>query len=245
MDSARTDGARTDGAQTDGARNDGARNEGAATGESFSARLRAATWSDHGDNETSAYMSALVEGRLARDEYAVLVAQLHPVYELLEAAADRMAPDPVAGPFDLPGLRRRDALEADLAFYYGPRWRARIEPNATTARYCDRLGEVCFGWPGGFVAHHYTRYMGDLSGGQYIGVQVRKTLGLSAGDDGVRFYRFPGKPKAYKDRYRGLLDAAPWDAAEQDRVIDEVKAAYRLNAAVTEELGESLSPTAA
>jgi heme oxygenase len=87
--------------------------------------------------------------------------------------------------------------------------------------------------------------MGDLSGGQYIGLQVRKTLDLSAGDDGVRFYRFPGKPKAYKDRYRDLLDAAPWDAAEQERVIGEVRTAYRLNAALTEELGEGLRPNAA
>ncbi|MEO3824446.1 biliverdin-producing heme oxygenase [Actinomadura sp. B10D3] len=217
----------------------------ASVNASFSARLRAATWSDHGDNETSAYMSALVEGRLGGDEYAALVAQLYPVYDLLERAADRMASDPVAGPFDLPGLRRRDALEADLAHFYGPRWRARVRPNAATARYCDRLREVCFDWPGGFVAHHYTRYLGDLSGGQYIGVQVRKTLELSAGEDGVRFYRFPGKPKAYKDRYRALLDAAPWDAAEQDRVIREVKAAYRLNAAVTAELGEHLRLDAA
>ncbi|GGT80031.1 biliverdin-producing heme oxygenase [Actinomadura citrea] len=213
--------------------------------EPFSARLRAATWSDHGDNETSDYMSALVEGRLARDEYAVLVAQLHPVYDLLERAADRMASDPVAGAFDLPGLRRREALEADLAYFYGPGWRSRVEPNASTARYCDRLREVCFDWPGGFVAHHYTRYLGDLSGGQYIGLQVRKTLELSAGDDGVRFYRFPGKPKAYKDRYRRMLDAAPWDAAEQARVIAEVKAAYRLNAALTAELDEHLRRDAA
>lgn len=224
--------------------NDSAHDD-ARAGEPFSARLRAATWSDHGDNESSAYMSALVEGRLGRDEYALLVAQLHPVYELLERAADRMASDPVAAPFDLPGLRRLEALEADLAFFYGPRWRDRIEPGEAAARYCERLREVCFAWPGGFVAHHYTRYMGDLSGGQYIGLQVRKMLGLSAGDDGVRFYRFAGKPKAYKDRYRALLDAAPWDAAEQDRVIGEVKAAYRLNAALTRELGEGLRPTAA
>ncbi|MCP9947801.1 biliverdin-producing heme oxygenase [Actinomadura madurae] len=61
----------------------------------------------------------------------------------------------------------------------------------------------------------------------------------------MRFYRFPGKPKAYKERYRALLDAAPWDAAEQDRVIAEVKAAYRLNAAVTAELGEHLRLDAA
>lgn len=202
----------------------------AGTGETFSARLRAATWSDHGDNETSAYMSALAEGRLARDEYAVLVAQLHPVYDLLEEAADRMASDPVAGPFDLPGLRRRDALEADLAYFYGPRWRARIEPGDATARYCDRLRDVCFDWPGGFVAHSYTRYLGDLSGGQYIGRQVRKTLDLSAGDDGVRFYRFDDRPKRLKDHYRDLLDAAPWDIGEQDRLIGEVRVAYRLNA---------------
>ncbi|NDU73259.1 biliverdin-producing heme oxygenase [Actinomadura sp. DSM 109109] len=204
--------------------------------EPFSARLRAATWSDHGDNETSAYMSALVEGRLAPDEYAVLVAQLHPVYDLLEQAADRMAADPVAGAFDLPGLRRREALETDLAHFYGPRWRSRVEPNPSTARYCERLREACFDWPGGFVAHHYTRYLGDLSGGQYIGLQVRKALGLSTGADGVRFYRFPGKPKAYKDTYRGLLDRAPWDGAEQCRVIAEVRTAYRLNAALTAEL---------
>ncbi|MFB4310133.1 heme oxygenase (biliverdin-producing) [Actinomadura sp. GTD37] len=217
----------------------------ASENELFSARLRAATWDDHGGNETSAYMSALVGGRLARDEYAALVAQLHPVYDLLEEAADRMASDPVAGRFDLAGLRRRDALEADLGYFYGPRWRARIEPGAATERYCDRLREVCFDRPGGFVAHHYTRYMGDLSGGQYIGRQVRLALGLSAGDDGVRFYRFAGKPAAFKDRYRELLDSAPWDAAEQARVIGEVKTAYRLNAAVAAELGEHLRPSAA
>ncbi|RKS73422.1 heme oxygenase [Actinomadura pelletieri DSM 43383] len=216
-----------------------------STDEPFSARLRAATWGDHGDTGASAYMSALVEGRLARDEYARFVAQLHPVYELLEEAADRMASDPVAGPFDLPGLRRRDALEADLAFFYGPRWRARIEPGEATQRYCDRLRDVCFDWPAGFVAHHYTRYLGDLSGGQYIGLQVRKTLDLEPGADGVRFYRFPGKPKAYKDRYRALLDAAPWDADERERVVDEVRAAYRLNAAVTADLDRGLRSSAA
>ncbi|TYK45253.1 heme oxygenase (biliverdin-producing) [Actinomadura decatromicini] len=214
------------------------------TDEPFSARLRAATRSDHGANETSAYMSALVEGRLGRDEYAVLVAQLHPVYDLLEEAADRMAADPVAGPFDLPGLRRREALEADLAYFYGPRWRDRIEPGEAASRYCARLREVCFDWAGGFVAHGYTRYLGDLSGGQYIGLQVRKALDLGAEDDGVRFYRFTGRPKAYKDRYRALLDAAPWDDDERLRVVDEVKTAYRHNAALAEELGEVLRPAA-
>ncbi len=209
----------------------------------FATELREATWSDHGDNEGSSYMAALFDGRLCREEYAALVAQLHPVYDLLEQAADRMSDHPVAGAFALDGLSRRDALEADLAFLYGTDWRdriGRIGGLQATRRYCDRLREVCFDWPGGFVAHHYTRYLGDLSGGQYMGVQVRKILGLAAGDDGVRFYRFPGKPKAFKDRYRALLDAVPWDEVERARIIDEVKRAYRLNAEITAELGHVL-----
>ncbi|WP_245681866.1 heme oxygenase (biliverdin-producing) [Actinomadura kijaniata] len=212
----------------------------AEQGAGFAAELRAATWGDHGDNEGSAYMSALVEGRLGREEYAALVGQLYHVYDLLEQAADALAGDPVAGPFAFADLRRRDALRADLAYLHGPDWADRIAPNAATRAYCDRLREVCFDWPGGFVAHHYTRYLGDLSGGQYIGRQVQRTLGLGRDDDGVLFYRFPGKPKAYKDAYRELLDAAPWDEAERARVVAEVRRAYRLNADLTAELSREL-----
>lgn len=206
----------------------------------FAAELRTATWSDHGDNEGSSYMSALVEGRLGRAEYAVLVAQLYPVYDLLEEAADALTADPVAASFAFDDLRRRASLEADLAYFYGPDWADRIGRNEATRRYCERIRAVCFDWPGGFVAHHYTRYLGDLSGGQYIARQVERSLGIDQGEDGVRFYRFPGKPKAYKDAYRALLDAAPWDAGERARIIDEVRLAYRLNAAVTDELSREL-----
>ncbi|GAA4105380.1 biliverdin-producing heme oxygenase [Actinomadura miaoliensis] len=214
--------------------------DGTTTATGFSARLRAATWDGHGDSQDTAYMRALLDGRVDRDGYALLIAQLYPVYDLLEQAADRLAADPVAGPFVIDDLRRRDALRADLAYFYGPRWADRVTPGPAAARYCDRLREVCFAWPGGFVAHQYTRCMGDLSGGQYMARLVGRTLGAPAGDDGVRFYRYPGKPKRYKDHYRALLDAAPWDTAEQDRVIDEVRIAYRHNVAVTEELGRTL-----
>lgn len=190
-------------------------------------------------------MADLLKGTGSRDDYIALVSQHYFIYEALEAAGERMRRDPVASVFITDKLTRLPALEADLEFLIGENWREEITPLPSTQRYVDRINEVGAVWAGGFVAHHYTRYMGDLSGGQYIGLQVRKMLGLSAGDDGVRFYRFAGKPKAYKDRYRVLLDAAPWDAAEQDRVIGEVKAAYRLNAALTRELGEGLRHTAA
>ncbi|WP_176611486.1 biliverdin-producing heme oxygenase [Actinomadura sp. WMMB 499] len=211
------------------------------TAEPFSARLRAATRPDHDGTESTPYMTALLDGRLTRDQYGALIAQLHFVYDVLERAADHMRDDPVAGPFDLPGLRRLPGLEADLVHFHGPGWASRIEPDGATAAYCARLREVCFDWPGGFVAHGYTRYLGDLSGGQAIGARVARAYDLDA--DGVRFYRFDEKPKALKERYRALLDAAPWSPAEQDRVIDEVRTAYRLNADLAAALDRTLTET--
>lgn len=173
-------------------------------------------------------MIALTAGELPLEGYAALAVQQHAVYAVLEQAADVMSADPVAGLFVADELTRLGALEADLEFILGPSWRD-VCVTPATEDYCDRLRDVCFTWPAGFVAHHYTRYLGDLSGGQVIGAAVARAYGL--GEDGVRFYRFVRirTPKAFKDRYRGLLDAAPWDARERERVIDEVLVAYALN----------------
>ena len=77
------------------------------------------------------------------------------------------------------------------------------------------------GWPAGFVAHHYTRYLGDLSGGQLVRKALQREYGL--GEEGTAFYAFPGVAVgAVKRRYREMLDAAPWDEAERARFVDEV-----------------------
>lgn len=213
-----------------------------ATRERFSARLRTATRPDHGDTEQTAYMTALLEGRLTRDQYAALIGQLHFVYDVLEEAADRMRGDEVAGRFDLPVLRRRAGLQSDLAFYYGPDWTERVRPNDATRRYCDRMREVCFDWPAGFVAHHYTRYLGDMSGGQVIRKSAERAYGFG-GDDGVGFYNFPEIPdyKAFKVEYRDRLNALGLDEVQRKRVIGETLLAYQLNTEVLADLGKRMS----
>jgi heme oxygenase len=207
----------------------------------FSEALKAATWSAHSTAEHSPYMEALLGGRLTVEGYAELLVQSHAVYEVLEEAAARMAEDPLAGSFVSPNLTRVPSLEADLGFLLGSAWRSTTSPSPATRRYVDRLREICFDWPGGFVAHHYTRYMGDLSGGQVIGRLVERAYSFDDGR-GVEFYAFPGieKPKVFKDRYRASLDAATWDADEQRRVIDEVLVAYRLNTELLADLGTSM-----
>ncbi len=196
---------------------------------SFSTALRERSRGAHSDSEGASFMSDLMRGKGTRDDYVALVAQHWFIYEALERAAEAMRDDPIAAPFITEKLTRLAALEADLAYLIGDDWRERITPVPTTERYVARIDEVGSTWPGGFIAHHYTRYLGDLSGGQFIGKIIDRQFEL--GSNGIGFYVFDeiADPAAFKDVYREQLDAAPWDAVEAERVIDEVLLAYQFN----------------
>lgn len=58
--------------------------------------------------------------------------------------------------------------------------------------YVDRINTVAdFPDPSPLLAHSYTRYLGDLSGGQFIRKTIIKAYGLDeAGGLGVEFYEF-------------------------------------------------------
>ncbi|MEV7992201.1 biliverdin-producing heme oxygenase [Streptomyces sp. NPDC086077] len=208
--------------------------------DSFSTLIRTASHEQHVEAETSTFMSDLLGGRLGVDAYARYTEQLWFVYEALEAGADRLASDPVAGPFIQPGLFRLPALERDLAHLRGAGWRATLTALPATRAYADRVARCAREWPAGYVAHHYTRYLGDLSGGQIIRDKAERTWGFAKKGDGVRFYVFEeiGNPAAFKRGYRELLDAIDADELERQRVVAECKEAFALNTAVFRALGE-------
>jgi heme oxygenase len=195
----------------------------------YAARLRDATAADHSAAESSPFVTELLAGRLPREAYADLLAQNARVYEVLEQAVAVHAGDPGLQPFLHPGLTRLPSLEADLLFLAGPDWRSEFAPLPATLAYVERLREVAFDWPAGLVAHHYLRYLGDLSGGQIVRTLVGRAYDLTL--DGVRFYVFPDlpRPKPFKDAYRAALDAVPWAEEERARVVEEVSLAFRLN----------------
>lgn len=205
----------------------------------FSTLIRTASHEAHTEAENSSFMGDMLGGRLGVAAYRRYTEQLWFVYRALEDTADALAADPVAGPFVRPELTRTPALERDLAHLGGPAWRAEIRPLPATAAYAARVAECARDWPAGYVAHHYTRYLGDLSGGQVIRGTAEKTWGFARKGDGVRFYVFADidNPAAFKREYRELLDALPLDDLEKHRVVDECKRAFALNTAVFRELG--------
>nr|WP_078900986.1 biliverdin-producing heme oxygenase [Actinacidiphila yeochonensis] len=216
-----------------------ARHTGPATAAPFSEVIRDATRAQHTEAEGTAFMRDMLDGSLGVEAYARYTEQLWFVYRALERGAGALAGDPVAGPFLDPGLTRLPALERDLAHLWGPAWRDRTRALPATTAYADRVAEVAARWPGGYVAHHYTRYLGDLSGGQVVRGSVEKTFGFAHKGDGVRFYVFDAlpNPAAFKRDYRARLDALPVPPAEQERVVDECRLAFRLNTALFTELG--------
>ena len=195
----------------------------------FSQALRERTRTVHEESEGARFMQDLVSGKGTREDYIHLLAQHYFIYEALEESAALMAGDPVASLFITPKLTRLPAIEADLEFLIGPDWRERIAPLGSTQRYTARIREVGRSWPGGFVAHHYTRYLGDLSGGQIIRTLLQRQYGFQT--NGVGFYLFTeiAKPKVFKDVYRAQLDAVDWTEEERDRVIAEVSLAFSFN----------------
>ncbi|UOQ61897.1 biliverdin-producing heme oxygenase [Leucobacter rhizosphaerae] len=202
--------------------------------------IRESSWSDHSDSEGATFMEDIMRGRGTKQDYIDLVAQHFFMYEALEAAAERVAEDPAFAGFHVPALTRMPALEADLVALVGADWRDRIVATPATAAYAARIREVADdAWVPGIVAHHYTRYLGDLSGGQMIAKLVAKQHDLA--DGGVEFYDFSalGSIAGFKNEYRAALDrlGAELDDAERTRMLDEVRAAYAFNTAVFADLG--------
>ncbi|MEV5934370.1 biliverdin-producing heme oxygenase [Streptomyces sp. NPDC052079] len=212
----------------------------------FSTLIRTASHEQHAEAETSTFMSDLLGGRLGLDAYARYTEQLWFVYEALESGAPGLASDPVAGPFIRPELFRLAALEQDLARLRGPHWRSRLTALPATRTYADRVTKCARDWPSGYLAHHYTRYLGDLSGGQIIRGKAEQTWGFARKGDGVRFYVFEGipNPAAFKRGYRELLDTVPVNDPEKQRIVAECKRAFTLNTELFRALGEEFPRSA-
>lgn len=210
----------------------------------FSQALRERTAAVHSDAEGSAFITELLSGKRDKEDYIALVGQQYFIYEALETVAETLKTDAVATAFISPQLTRLPALEADLAFLVGDDWRDTVAPLPATVRYVRRIHEMA-SWPGGFVAHHYTRYLGDLSGGQIIRTLLQRQFGFET--NGVGFYIFAeiAKPKLFKDAYRAELDAIDWNEEERARVIEEANTAFRLNAELFADLAEATATVAA
>jgi len=196
----------------------------------FAKQLKEGTKKSHSAAENTTFVKSFLRGVVNKESYRALVNDLYFVYCALEDEVSNLKDHPVVGNLQLPDLERRDSLEMDLRYYYGPIWRSLIKPSEACERYVNRIREVAKNEPELLVSHHYTRYLGDLSGGQILKGIAQKALELGDGQ-GLKFYDFEKieDTKAYKAGYRGILNDLPIDQHQADAIIVEANYAFRLN----------------
>ncbi|MEL6345107.1 MAG: biliverdin-producing heme oxygenase [Myxococcota bacterium] len=201
----------------------------------LSAMLRQATAIAHRNAENRRFVRALLKGQISQAVYARYLTSLVLGYRVLEDALQRDA-HPTHHPFRDPALYRVAPLIADIQ-HYAPR--TPPAPVRAAMRWADHLQQLREDAPVRLLSHLYTRYLGDLSGGQIIGERLIRVYGLSD-HRGVQFYDFPqiADTNRMKQHLRSGIDAvgASLHEAEQQAVLDEAVRAFEMSAAIFDDL---------
>lgn len=203
-------------------------------------QLREGTKKSHTMAENVGFVKCFLKGVVEKNSYRKLVANLYFVYSAMEEEMEKLQHHPIISKVYFPQLNRSQALEKDLYFYYGANWRNEIALSEAGAAYVARIHEIAASEPELLVAHSYTRYLGDLSGGQILKNIAQRAMNLNG--DGTAFYEFRDIPdeKAFKNQYRKAMDELPIDQATADRIVAEANAAFGMNMKMFQELEGNL-----
>jgi len=204
-------------------------------------KLREGTKKAHTMAENVGFVKCFLKGVVEKNSYRKLVGNFYYIYSAMEEEMERHRQHPIVSKIYFKELNRQRSLEQDLSYYYGVNWKDQIELTPVGEAYVKRIREVSNTSPELLIAHSYTRYIGDLSGGQILKKIAQRAMNLSE-EQGVAFYEFEDIPdeKAFKSRYREALNELPIDEATADQIVDEANATFGLNMKLFNELEGNL-----
>tara|TARA_B100000287_G_scaffold378874_1_gene381589 strand:- start:2660 stop:3334 length:675 start_codon:yes stop_codon:yes gene_type:complete len=208
--------------------------------------LKEGTKQSHSAAENTKFVSSFLRGVVNKEKYRQLVANYYFIYQALEVEVLRLKDDPIVGPLNMKELYRQRGLSKDCEYFFGNDWRNTIYPSEACQQYVNRIREVAHDDTELLVGHHYTRYLGDLSGGQILRNIAKNSLKLN--DGGLDFYEFPDieNKKEFKNNYRATLNKLPVTSSQVSAIVSEANYAFRLNMFMFEELdGNALKSTLA
>lgn len=198
--------------------------------------MKQASRPQHTAAENSTFITQLMRGQLNLEAYTKYLVNLAWLYEALEEqTAMGVARESSESIWDS-RLNRLDAISSDLEELGVENWRASTKPSSAMLSYIEHIKSLNGKADLRLVAHHYTRYLGDLSGGQAIAALVARHYGAST--EQLSFYRFPEIDDIvrFKVSYRGHLDGLTLNEDELDALVQEVQLAFEFNQKVFDDL---------
>jgi len=204
--------------------------------EGLALQLDDGTRKSHSVAENTAFVTGFFKGLSTKDEYSKLLTSLYFVYVAMEEAFDETSEETVKE-MDDTSLRRVDAARVDMEYYNGEGWERKITPSRATKKYVNRIKTVARENPKLLIAHQYSRYLGDLFGGQMMGSMATKSLNLSEGK-GIGFYQFDGidDNSVFITNWYEKLNALNLTTEEKQGIVDEANHVFALNIEIFDEL---------
>ena len=203
--------------------------------------LREGTKKSHTMAENVGFVKCFLKGVVEKESYRKLMTNLYFVYSAMEEEMEKLKDHPIVSQIYYPELNRKHSLEQDLYYYFGSNWREEAKLSEAGKAYVARIREVAHTQPELLVAHSYTRYLGDLSGGQILKKIAQRAMNLNDGE-GTAFYEFQdiSDEKEFKNKYRQAMDELPVDLATAEQIVDEANAAFGMNMKLFQELEGNL-----
>ena len=204
-------------------------------------QLREGTTKSHSMAENVSFVKSFLGGVVDKKSYRKLVANLFFIYVAIEEEMERNKNHDAIKFIYFSELKRELSLVEDLKYYYGEDWRNQIEPSLATKAYVDRIHSIGNNQPELLIAHAYTRYMGDLSGGQILKKIAQNAMQLS-GNSGTAFYNFEDivDDQKFKEMYRNSLNNVPLNSNQINQIITEANISFNLNMKMFQELNSNL-----
>ncbi|XP_006001510.1 heme oxygenase 2 isoform X2 [Latimeria chalumnae] len=201
--------------------------------------LKEGTKESHDRAENSKFVKEFLKGRIRKELFKLGHVALYYTYSALEEEIEQNKDHPVFASLYFPiELNRKENLAKDLEYFYGEDWKDQIKCSEATKKYVERIHHIGQHEPELLVAHAYTRYMGDLSGGQVLKKVAQRALHLPNTGEGVQFYQFDSITNAtkFKQLYRARMNTLDVDEKTKERIVKEANEAFLLNIEVFEEL---------
>lgn len=183
----------------------------------------------HAEAERTGIIRSLLRGEASRTGYILLLRNLLPAYRAMEHGLERHSGSPGIELLSPYRLARAHAIESDLAALCGERWIEDVPLLAAGNIYAERVAHAADGDGMRLIAHAYTRYLGDLSGGRILQRLLARTLKLRPSE--LTFYDFPhfSDLEVLKADYRKALDEAGATAPDPQVVVEEGAIAFSMN----------------
>jgi heme oxygenase (biliverdin-producing, ferredoxin) len=206
----------------------------------LASKLWVGTKKAHTMAENVGFVKCFLKGVVEKSSYRKLVGNFYFIYSAMEEEMDKHQNHPIISKIHFKELYRKQTLEQDLAFYYGANWREQVQLSSAGEVYVKRIREISEKEPELLISHSYTRYLGDLSGGQILKGIAQTAMNLT--DGGTAFYEFAdiSDEKAFKVKYRAALDEMPLDESTCDRIVNEANDAFGMNMKMFQELEGNL-----